>query len=153
YWFRGAEFDILDEHGRIIPNSEFLCHGCINIYPRWHNRVFPDSTPCIRKEMCTTTQGLTKMMLPDGFAVPLASDEQLQFVLSSRNNTTNAPRRIAIRCTMYLVADKDLQKSPIALNFCDSQIGVLVGKSKGTNCADSCCMSTGEATPIHYVRT
>jgi hypothetical protein len=157
YWFRGAKLEVIDEHGKVVPGAEFLCHAGIDIDQRLHRMFFPNSSPCYDNRMFTFTQGITNMMLPEGFGVPLAGNEEIQFVLKALNRTTDRPRRISLRCTVYLSADDKLLRPIKPLRWYRAGVSVIVG-SCTTHCtansSSMCCMSTAQEAPndvIHWV--
>lgn len=154
YWFRGAEVnvDVIDARGRTVPGTGYLCHASILIDCDRHNREFPEATPPYR-EFFSLSQGMNNAMLPDGFGVPVASDEKLTFNLRTVNRIQNKPVRIRLRFTSYLAID-DKAHPVTALSWCRPGAAVVLSGTAAKNkeeehghCSSDFCRSEGQDAP------
>ncbi len=128
YWFKGMKIDVLDENGKPLPTAEFICHLNLDLDPAFRNKVFPEGERCHNTRIVTLTQGQTDVMFPQGFGVPVASDEQWTLTFQAANRTTDAHRRIKHRCFMYFVKDSDLLYPIKPLAWFAPYIAVIVDK-------------------------
>jgi cyclophilin family peptidyl-prolyl cis-trans isomerase len=108
YWIKGLKLEVIDEHGNVMPDAEFICHFNWNNDPAYHNKRFPDATHTENSRLFSLTQGQTEILLPNGFGIPAAGDEVWNLWYQAANRTTTEHRRVKHRCTLYLIKDRDL---------------------------------------------
>jgi len=130
YWLKGFKLEVLDEAGKVEPTSEFLCHLNVDVDPYKRNDIFPEGARCARSRLLTLSQGQSQITFPEGFAVPVASDEVWHFMFQAANRTTDAHRRIKHRLTIYLIADDELVQPLTALAYFNPSVEVIVDKNK-----------------------
>jgi hypothetical protein len=144
YWFKGLKVEVLDEDGKVMPTAEFLCHSNLDVYNKYRAKAFPTGEPCQIFRLVTVTQGQTSMFFPQGFGVPVASDEPWYISFQAANRSSDVPRKVRHRCTLYFVKDSDLT-SPIKALHWMVPAGVVVvdkGSSDANKAATSCCIPT-----------
>ncbi len=129
YWLKGVKIDVIDENGKIAPTAEFICHTNIDINVDERNRAFPDGERCAGERLFTGTQGQTEIMFPEGYAVPVASDETWRISFQAANRTTDEHRRIQHRATFYFIKDSDLVYPVTALSFRVPYVSVVVDRN------------------------
>jgi len=129
YWLKGVRLDLLDENDKLLPTAEFFCHLNIDVDTAFRNVAFPEGERCVSTRLFTLTQGQTEITFPQGYGVPVASDEKLRCIFQAANRTTYDHRRIKQRLTLYLIADKQLLKPLTALNWYTPFMAVVVDKN------------------------
>ena len=77
----------------------------------------------------TITQGQSEIYFPEGYAVPVASDEIWGTMFQVANRTTDNHRRLKQRCTMYFIKDSDLVSPMTALIWYTPFIYVITDKN------------------------
>jgi cyclophilin family peptidyl-prolyl cis-trans isomerase len=128
YWVKGFKLDVLDEKGAVMPDAEFICHFNLDVTPQERNDAFPDGERCSNSRILTITQGQTRITFPEGYGVPVASDEHWRFIFQAANRTTDEHRRIKHRLTVYLIPDKDLVHPITALTWFVPSERVVIDK-------------------------
>jgi cyclophilin family peptidyl-prolyl cis-trans isomerase len=129
FWLKGLKLEVLDENGQVQPTAEFICHFNLDVDINQRNRIFTEGEWCNTSRVVTITQGQTELSFPDGFAVPVASDENWRFVFQAANRTTDEHRRIRQRLTVYLLPDTALVEPITALNWYVPYVNVVVDKN------------------------
>lgn len=111
-WVVGYEAAIVDADSREPKSSEFMCHSNVDLDMARHRQIFGWQKYPSRR-LFTLSEGQTEVKLPDGFGVPLRSDEPLSVTAQVLNhNYHGAPIRVRQRVTVHYVRDRDL-KSPL----------------------------------------
>ena len=128
YWFKGLKLEVLDEQDRVLPTAEFICHFNLDVDVEFRNRVFPDAERCTNSRLVSISQGCTTVFLPEGCAVPVASDEPWQFSFQAANRTSADHRRVKHVCTIYLVKDSDLVQPVTPIHWKVPFITVIVDR-------------------------
>ena len=128
-WFKGLKLEVLDENDQPMPNAEFICHLNVDVDPAHRKRIFPEMQHSGTSRILTITQGQTDFQLPEGFGVPVGSDELWAFTFQAANRTTNQHRRIKHRCTINFIRDKELVYPVKALHWHNPYITVTVDKN------------------------
>ncbi|MBX9690175.1 MAG: hypothetical protein K2X27_25915, partial [Candidatus Obscuribacterales bacterium] len=140
YWFKGIKLVVLDENDKPMPTAEFICHMNLDVDQVARFASFPDLERTGNLRIMTLTQGQTEFNFPDGYAVPVASDETWTFTFQAANRTTDEHRRLKHLCTLTFVKDSDLKKPLKALHWFNPYIAVQVGspeeipEHKGPSC-------------------
>jgi len=129
YWVKGFKLEVLNERGQIEPTAEFICHFNLDVDRDKRNEIFTESTPSLESRLLTITQGQTEVSFPDGFGVPVATDETWRFFFQVANRTTDAHRRMWHRLTLYMIPDKALVQPITALNWFVPYVTVVVDKN------------------------
>lgn len=111
-WVVGYEAAIVDADSREPKSSEFMCHSNVDVDMARHRQIFGWQKYPSRR-LFTLSEGQTEVKLPDGFGIPLRSDEPLSVTAQVLNhNYHGAPIRVRQRVTVHYVRDRDL-KSPL----------------------------------------
>jgi cyclophilin family peptidyl-prolyl cis-trans isomerase len=108
FWFKGLKLEVLDEHGRVMPSGEFICHTNLDFSARAHNQEFPNGEPWTNDRLMTITQGQTTIIFPEGFGVPFSGDEHFRITFQAANRTSSEHRILKHRATFYFIKDSDL---------------------------------------------
>lgn len=128
YWLKGIKLEVLDENDKPLPTAEFICHLNLDVDPRFRTKVFPQAEPNTSSRLITLTQGQTEFRFPEGFAVPVASDELWTFTFQAANRTSDGHRRVKHLCTLEFISDKDLRQPLKALHWYNPYIAVVLDK-------------------------
>lgn len=126
YWVKGLRLDVVDEEGKLDSSGEFICHTNVDVDPAYRNRLFPDGDRCTTSRIFTLTQGQTEITFPDGYGVPVSTDETWTFLFQAANRTTDEHRRVKHLCTVFLVKDSELVTPMTALSWSVPYITVVV---------------------------
>ncbi len=148
-WAKGVKLIVLDEHDKPLPTAEFICHYNVDVDPR--NTVFPE-VHTGSSRLFTLTQGQTDFHFPEGYGVPLSSNEFLHITFQAANRTTTAHRRLKHMCTLDFVKDSDLKMAMKPLSWYTPYVAVQLNdktKLEGPEVHGPACMvlSTGENAP------
>ncbi len=153
YWLKRVKLDVLDENDKPLPTAEFFCHLVLYADKDLRNQAFPNAEPMQDDRMIILTQGQTDFKFPQGFAVPVASDENWILSCQSANRTTNKHRRIKHQLTLSFIKDDQLTQPIKALHWLKPYIAVLMDKSSESchqdnpNAIDCQLVSTGTRAP------
>ena len=123
-WLHGIKIQVLDEHDKLLPTAEFICHMNLDVDLVTRYTAFPELEKTGFERMITLTQGQTEFYFPEGYAVPVSSDEEWKFTFQAANRTTNKHRRIKQVCTLSFLQDADLKSPPKALHWFNPYISV-----------------------------
>jgi hypothetical protein len=156
YWFIGARVDVIDENEHLMPDSTYFCHGQLLLTSsKLHQHFFPDSTPIRKSWLYLFSQGQNIIMLPQGFGVPMAAGEKMWINLKAINPYPGVHKRIKLRCTIFLVKDRELKQPLLPLNWQIACVRVRLPEKSvvRTACSSSCCIDTAQDAPnnaIHW---
>jgi cyclophilin family peptidyl-prolyl cis-trans isomerase len=152
YWLKGFKLEVLDENDKVLPTAEFICHTNIDADSAQRNDLFKEATRCVFGRVLTITQGCTDITFPEGYAVPVASDEQWHFIFQAANRSTDEHKRVKHRLTMNLIADQDLVRPITALAWTVPHIEVVVDKDSPAIVAkekSECPLCIGEGRGVN----
>lgn len=149
YWFKGIKVEVVDENGKVMPSGEFICHLNLDVDVAERNKIFKEGEACRNARLVTLTQGQTEFRFPEGYGVPVASDESWTFTFQAANRTTDEHRRLKQRCTVSFIKDSDLVFPIKALNWYTPYITVVVDRgseeaSLAEHAAGPSCLGTSE---------
>ena len=114
-WVVGYEAAIVDADSKEPKSSEFMCHSNVDLDMARHRQIFGWQKYPSRR-LFTLSEGQTEVKLPDGFGIPLRSDEPLSVTAQVLNhNYRGAPIRVRQRITVHYIRDRQLKKPLIAL--------------------------------------
>ncbi|PWT99374.1 MAG: hypothetical protein C5B53_05435 [Candidatus Melainabacteria bacterium] len=154
YWLKGVKLEVLDENNKVLPTAEFICHYNLDVDPQFRNNAFPEGERCMSSRIVTITQGQTDIQFPEGYAVPVASDERWSMVFQAANRTTAEHKRVKHRCTMYFLKDSDLVYPVTPLHWFAPYVRVVLdknslelAKAEKQNCPSCFGLSMGVNAP------
>ena len=128
-WFKGLKLEVLDENDQPMPNAEFVCHLNVDVDPALRKTILPEAQHTGTSRILTITQGQTDFQFPEGFGVPVGSEELWTFTFQAANRTTSEHRRIKHRCTITFIRDKELVYPIKALHWYNPYITVTVDRN------------------------
>jgi hypothetical protein len=153
-WLKGIKLEVLDEKDHVLPTAEFICHCNVDTSANFRNIVFSQAERCPTNRLVTITQGQTEITFPEGYGVPVASDEPWTVIYQAANRTTDKHRRVKHRCTFYFIKDSDLVYPIKALNWYAPIVYVSidnssaqVAKQETENCLSCIGTSSGVNAP------
>ena len=110
-WMTGFETAMVDQSGTEPISQEFLCHSNLDLFPDVHEKALGLPARPFSKRVFTNSQGFQAIRFPQGFGVPIASDEPL--LLSSQvvnHNVENARLKVRQKITVQFARDSDLDQ-------------------------------------------
>ena len=114
-WVVGYEAAIVDADSREPKSPEFMCHSNVDLDMARHRQIFGWRKYPSRR-LFTLSEGQTEVRLPDGFGIPLRSDEPLSVTAQVLNhNYRGAPVRVRQRVTVHYIRDGALRRSLVPL--------------------------------------
>ncbi len=108
-WMTGFETAMVDQSGTEPISQEFLCHSNLDLFPDVHQKALGLPARPFSKRVFTNSQGFPEIQFPEGFGVPIASDEPL--LLSSQvvnHNVEDARLKVRQKITVQFARDSDL---------------------------------------------
>ena len=96
-WITGYSVSLNDDNGDEVT-AEYLCHNNLDYYPSEHFERFNihDRTRYYKRRLVTLAPGQTKWKLPDGFGLPMMSNENV-FVSAQVLNLNDPTAQLSIR--------------------------------------------------------
>jgi hypothetical protein len=114
-WVVGYEAAIVDADSREPKSPEFMCHSNVDLDMARHRQIFGWSKYPSRR-LFTLSEGQTEVRLPDGFGIPLRSDEPLSVTAQVLNhNYRGDPVRVRQRITVHYIRDRALRQPLVPL--------------------------------------
>ena len=114
-WVTGYEAAIVDADTREEKSSEFMCHSNVDLDMARHRQIFGWKKYPSRR-LFTLSEGQTDVRLPDGFGIPLRSDEPLSVTAQVLNHNYKGPAvRVRQRVTVHFIRDRTLRRSLVPL--------------------------------------
>jgi len=89
-WLTGYSVEIVDEKEKQILSDGFMCHNNLNIVNK-SSMPWKVNTQGSKTRLFTLTEGQTKLILPDGFGMPLPANQQLEIVSQVLNHNIFNP--------------------------------------------------------------
>jgi hypothetical protein len=106
-WLKSARVEIVDSLG-VAQSSKYLCHS--NLYfsdYRLHHKIF-GRTVTPNQRFVDINQGLLEVRLPDGFGIPLMSNESLHFHSMVLNlEAKPEPLDLQVKTTFHYLRDSE----------------------------------------------
>ena len=155
-WLTGYRGEMVAADGEEPMAPQYFCHSNVDIRPGGHNRIFGGSNANPR--VFTLTQGGLDIEFPEGFGVPVMTDEPLITNSQILNlNPAEAPFDVRSRVEIDYVLDRDLERPYRALYQTTAYVMVsLEGRNlmynvgeMGADC-ESCCIPGKDASGVVY---
>ena len=146
-WVTGYEAAIVDADSKQPKSSEFMCHSNVDLDMARHRQIFGWKKFPSRR-LFTLSEGQTDVKLPDGFGIPLRSDEPLSVTAQVLNhNYRGAPIRVRQRVTVHYIRDRALKKPLIPLYQRGINTLVRLDGPNGAYNSDTADVDTHEHAP------
>jgi hypothetical protein len=123
-WLKSAQVAIVDTQGEPM-SSEFLCHS--NLYFSEYRRHFElmDRSTTANQRFIDINQGLLELRLPDGFGIPMMSNETLNFH-SMVFNIDSKPETFDVRVKTNFEYLRDSERTGSIKALAQRSISILV---------------------------
>lgn len=128
-WITGFRTEIVGEDGASPMSPEFMCHINLDSDMEHHKRLF-GWTKNVSPRFFTLSQAQFGLELPQGFGVPVMSDEP--FLLGTQvlnHNFDNADFQVRHKVTVDFVRDRDA-KTPMKPLFATNAYGMKLLEGK-----------------------
>lgn len=129
-WIKGTYVEVVDEEGNPI-SPEFMCHVVGSVAdPLRRGDAFGVSV--VDARFATLSQGMFEKTYPEGFGLPVLSNQQLAFDSQVLNHNRENPHlRVRHKVVTQYIRDRDLVRplKPIASAY--AQVMVQVGGKEG----------------------
>jgi hypothetical protein len=105
-WVTAYRTEVVDADGHSPASAEFMCHNNLLFDGAAHGARFGSTKTVHRNRLFTTSQGQFAVELPEGFGIPLLSNETLGLNTQVLNhNLTNPDATVRHRITIEYVSD------------------------------------------------
>ncbi|MBX9573465.1 MAG: hypothetical protein K2X77_31480 [Candidatus Obscuribacterales bacterium] len=128
YWLKGIKIDVLGENDKVLPTTEFVCHMNLDIDRKFRAAAFPEAEPSETERLICLTQGLDSIVFPEGFGVPVASDEPWRIIMQAANRTSSVTNLVKHKLTFYFIKDNELIRPLKALTWSVPYLTVVVDR-------------------------
>jgi len=109
-WITGVRASVLDENLKPL-STDFFCHANVDIRPERHKKEF-DSTKQKSSRLFTLSQGNAELHFPNGFGIPVMSNEMLAVSTQALNhNLSPSGIRIRVKVSIDFIRASNLPKN------------------------------------------
>jgi len=109
-WITGYRVRVVGADGRAPVSQEFMCHNNLDYNPLDHARVF-GSPSGFSTRLFTLSQGQFAVDLPEGFGLPILSNETLYLSTQVLNhNLKDVNIQVRHKVTVDFVRDQELKE-------------------------------------------
>jgi hypothetical protein len=115
-WWKGVSIEVIDAETEKNAGPEFMCHLNLDIDKGRHAQAFP-GWQAATERMVTLTQGEMHFELPEGYGVPMASDDGMIALFQVLNHNRDGNFRVRQRMTLYFIRDRDLHRPLQAVSW------------------------------------
>jgi hypothetical protein len=123
-WIVGYEARMVGGDGKTPLSQEFMCHSNLDLDMQHHGQIFGWSKRTSDR-LFTLSQGQFDIEFPEGFGIPVLSDEKLTLVTQVLNHNLEHPDLdVRHKVTIRYVRDRDL-KQPMKPLFSTSATGLI----------------------------
>ena len=127
-WITAYRAVIVGEDGESVLPQEFMCHANLDLDAEMHSERFADIRPGWQRNtrLFTLSQGQQEVEFPDGFGLPVMSDEPLSLTTQVLNlNLEGSTQKVRHRVTVDLQRDADQNEPMKALFSIHSRLNEL----------------------------
>lgn len=129
-WILGYEAVMVGPDGETRQPQEYMCHSNLDLNAAEHRRRLKTTTT-FNPRLFTLSQGQLSIRFPDGFGIPILSDEPLSLITQVLNlNVDTQARKVRHKVTIELVRDADTDGTMKAL-FPSSAYGLALLEGDG----------------------
>ena len=127
-WITGYHAVMVQADGKTPASQEFMCHSNLDFADnKRHNELFRHDGS---ERLFTLSQGQFDIKFPDGFGIPMMSDEALNLTTQVLNLNIKDPKlQVRHRVTIDFARDRDLKRKMVPLMMVGgSGLKLLQGK-------------------------
>jgi len=107
-WMTGYSASVVGEDGSEGPLIEFMCHSNLDLDPKVHGALM-NGRRGINPRVFTVSQGQTEVTFPEGFGIPVLSDESFELTTQVLNlNSDQCDMKVRHRTRIRYVRDREL---------------------------------------------
>ncbi len=123
-WITGYSSEVVDEAGN-PTNPEFLCHTNLSLVDARDHAARMHVRHVHSRRLFTTSQGMNEIRFPDGFGIPIWSDESLELTTQVLNQNDSPTKRVKGRVTITFARDASLRR-PIRALYMTAANGLVL---------------------------
>ena len=132
-WITGYRTSVVSPDKQTEISDEFLCHNNLDLDVEAHQVAFGDRAIESNTRMFTLTQGLTEIVLPKGFGVPISSDTPVKVNSQVLNlNMPTGSRDVRHKVNIEFVRDSEAKTEYKALFAMPAFVAVSVEATPAT---------------------
>ena len=144
-WITRYDAQLVAEDGKTPMPQELMCHSNFDLLPTVHNAFFGQSKITIGR-LFNLSEGQRSINLPDGFGLPVLSNEPLNLTTQVLNhNRANPALHVRYKVTLTFVRDSDLRQplkplystvatAAVPLNEAQGQTDAALAKEHDPSC-------------------
>lgn len=112
-WVTGYRASVIPADGKGTVSQDFMCHNNLDLVATEHAKFLEwgpgwGEHAAVRDRVFTISQGQFDLVLPDGFAIPLRSDEQLNLTTQVLNHNVEDPD-VSVRHAIEITYSRDME--------------------------------------------
>lgn len=137
-WLTGFKVNMVEADGVTPSSDEFMCHSNLNLVDRFKHDQRVSKSRINMGRLFTISQGLDEVKFPDGFGIPVLTNEPLNVSVQALNlNGVEQPRKVRHKVALKYVNNKDVP-APMVPLFASSITGLktLEGGTRHYGVAD-----------------
>jgi hypothetical protein len=130
-WVTGYRAEVVGPDGKTVLSPDFMCHSNLSFDAADHAQRF-GWTRRTSNRLFTVSQGQAEVQFPEGFGIPLMSDEPLAVQTQALNhNWPDTTAQIRVRVTIDYVRQQDLSEPFVPLYMTAANALVLLDGTDG----------------------
>jgi len=163
-WMISYEAEVTKPDGSTPESAEFMCHSAMDTDAGGYQRNFQSRLKLHGNRLFSVDQGTTAMHLPEGFGIPLMSDQSLLIATQVLNhNVVDRQLDVRQRVSIDFVRNSDL-KTPlrpliqtgvfgmVLVEGPDGHVGVTPGAGEDMKHGPGCSLGADAGHVSGYVR-
>jgi hypothetical protein len=160
----GYEAIVTDVDGKTPKSAEFMCHSSADTNAAGYRRAFPTSMALHGNRLFSVDQGTTAVRFPDGFGIPILSDQQLAITTQVLNhNLVDANLQVRQRVSIDFVRHRSLARplrplvqhgvfGMVLVEGADGHLGVDPSMADPAKHGPGCSLGTDVGDPRGVIR-
>jgi hypothetical protein len=153
-WVVGYSARMTNADGTASMSNEFMCHSNMGLRGNTYHQTFPTELRVKGRRLFALDQGTLEIEFPEGFGIPLMSDQQLIFNAQVLNhNVKGETFELRQRVAIDFIRDQDLEDSLtplvqhgtfglVLLNGPDGHYGVPPGEGSAAKHGEGCSLAS-----------
>ena len=160
-WVTAIEAKIVGGDGETPESPEYFCHSVfanLNSQPTYQRKVLKRRRPGLASKLFTLVQGVTEIRFPDGYGMPVLSNDQFASHVMVMNPTErDHPVEVGVDSEIEFVRSSDLRRKmkPLVLLPLVTKVPVEdehVDHSAHQHGGDQTCLATDEDVAVSVDR-
>ena len=126
-WVVGYRIEVLTEHSADGSKIQFMCHSNLDKIQHFGHGYSWNKSSSAR--LFTLAQGQDHIQFPEGFGIPMMSDEPLRLVMQALNlNHLDKPISVTHKVTIFYKKQRELKQPMVALYQSAAEVLVTTEK-------------------------